>query len=165
MGIKSDGLPRLLAGRLARGCLVKKDALADRREARVQALVAALDKFPRLQLDELKFYSVPPWDTVAAFGALLRYAWRELYGMVDADPRVSTLLRRTPAGRRVLARMKAGEDRPAPRGRGRAPVPDAAAMAGISRVLDKALGTGEDGGGPPSGKAGREGGPEPPVQS
>ena len=80
-----------------------------RRMQRFHALVAALDAFPMLQRDELGWYQLEPYDLLVAMGLVLRLAYVRLAGLYKHDKRVGRLLGKTEAGKRVLARIKAGE--------------------------------------------------------
>ena len=120
-----------------RGC-----PLAGRRLSRLQALVAALDAFEPMCTDEYRLSCMPPYDTLAAFGALLAHAMREFSLMYRACPEVASAMRGTAAGKRVLARMKAGEGLTREPAR-RMPPPVAKA---VDEVLARAFGSGEDAG-------------------
>lgn len=143
MGIKSEDAYAAAARRLIGTNKRRRGSpLAGRRLSRLRALVAALDAFEPMCADEYRLSCMPPYDTLAAFGALLAHAMREFSLMYRACPEVASAMRGTAAGKRVLARMKAGEG--LTRGPARRMPPQVAKA--VDEVLSRAFGPGEDAG-------------------
>jgi len=78
-----------------------------KRKRRIEVLLEALAEFPELlSSDGLGYYSLAPFDSLVALGAVLRYAYRQLAALCTVDRRVGRYLERSESGRCLLKRIR-----------------------------------------------------------